>query len=115
LLTNPTAAANGLVTGYYEPLLRGSRNRGKPYLQPVLGVPPDLLTIDLGAVQPELKNLRLRGRLQGNKVVPYYSRAEITKGDQDNAGRTLLWVDDPVELFFLQVQGSGRVRLPTAA
>ncbi|EXI82961.1 MAG: Membrane-bound lytic murein transglycosylase A precursor [Candidatus Accumulibacter appositus] len=112
LLTNPDGSSDGLVTGYYEPLLRGSRSRGKPYLEAVLGVPPDLLRIDLGAVQPELKNLRLRGRLEGNKVVPYYSRAEITKDDPPKGGRVLLWVDDPVELFFLQIQGSGRVRLP---
>ena len=112
LLTNPDGSTGGLVTGYYEPLLRGARTRGKPYLQPVLGVPADLLTIDLGAVLPELKNMRLRGRLDGTKVVPYYSRAEITSREKDNPDRALLWVDDPVELFFLQVQGSGRVKLP---
>ena len=112
LMTNPDGTTKGLVTGYYEPLLRGSRNRGKPYLSPVLGVPADLLTIDLGTVLPDLKNLRLRGRLQGGKVVPYFSRAEITSHEQDYADRILLYVDDPVELFFLQVQGSGRVRLP---
>ena len=112
LLTNPDGSTGGLVTGYYEPLLRGARTRGKPYLQPVLGVPADLLTIDLGAVLPELKSMRLRGRLDGNKVVPYYSRAEITSREKDNPDRALLWVDDPVELFFLQVQGSGRVKLP---
>jgi len=112
LLTNSDGSTGGLVTGYYEPLLRGARTRGKPYLQPVLGVPTDLLTIDLGAVLPELKNMRLRGRLDGNKVVPYYSRAEITSREKDSPDRALLWVDDPVELFFLQVQGSGRVKLP---
>jgi len=111
-MTNPDGTTKGLVTGYYEPLLRGSRTRGKPYLSPVLGVPADLLTIDLGTVLPDLKNLRLRGRLQGGKVVPYFSRAEISSHEQDYADRTLLYVDDPVELFFLQVQGSGRVRLP---
>ena len=112
LLTNPDGTTSGMVTGYYEPLLRGARSRGKPYLQPVLGVPGDLLTIDLGDVLPELKNMRLRGRLQGNKVVPYFSRAEITSRETAYADRVLLWVDDAVELFFLQVQGSGRVRLP---
>ncbi len=111
LLSNPDGTTSGLMTGYYEPLLRGSRTRAKPYLQPVLGVPPDLLTIDLGSVMPELKNLRLRGRLQGNKVVPYFSRAEITSHEKDQADRILLYVDDPVEFFFLQVQGSGRVKL----
>ena len=104
--------ANGLFTGYYEPLLRGSRQRGNGFDQPVRGVPDDLLTIDLSAVFPELKDKRVRGRLEGNKVVPYWSRAEIVaKGDQ-LPGKTLLYVDDPVELFFLQVQGSGRVKLP---
>jgi membrane-bound lytic murein transglycosylase A len=115
LLTNPDGSTNGMVTGYYEPLLRGSRTRNKSYLQPVLGVPGDLLTIDLGDVLPELKNMRLRGRLQGNKVVPYFSRAEITGREKDYADRVLLWVDDAVELFFLQIQGSGRVKLPDGA
>jgi membrane-bound lytic murein transglycosylase A len=112
LLTNPDGTTSGMITGYYEPLLHGSRTRGKPYLQPVLGVPADLLTIDLGDVLPELKNMRLRGRLQGNKVVPYFSRAEITAHEKSYADRALFWVDDAVEFFFLQVQGSGRVKLP---
>jgi membrane-bound lytic murein transglycosylase A len=104
---NPT----GLVTGYYEPLLRGSRARAKGFEQPVRGVPDDLLTIDLTTIYPELKDKRLRGRLEGNKVVPYWSRGEIaTRGDKLPAP-TLLYVDDAVELFFLQVQGSGRVQM----
>ncbi|MCG2575372.1 murein transglycosylase A [Dechloromonas sp. XY25] len=111
-IVNGDGAVNGLVTGYYEPLLRGSRNRMKGYEQPVRGVPDDLLTIDLSAVFPELKDKRVRGRLEGNKVVPYWSRAEIAaKGDR-LPSKTLLYVDDAVELFFLQVQGSGRVKLP---
>jgi membrane-bound lytic murein transglycosylase A len=115
LLTNPDGSTSGTVTGYYEPLLRGSRSYTKAYSQPVLGVPADLLTIELGELLPELKNMRLRGRLQGNKVVPYFSRAEITGREKDYADRVLLWVDDAVELFFLQIQGSGRVRLPDGA
>ncbi len=104
--------AAGLVTGYYEPLLRGSRTRAKGFEQPVRGVPDDLLTIDLGTVFPELKDKRVRGRLEGNKVVPYWSRAEIAARGDKLPARTLLYVDDAVELFFLQVQGSGRVKLP---
>jgi membrane-bound lytic murein transglycosylase A len=69
-----------------------------------------LLTIDLAGVYPALKGMRLRGRLVGNKIVPYLSRAELTHANV-LAGTELLWVDDPVEAFFLQVQGSGRVRL----
>lgn len=105
------ANPNGLVTGYYEPLLRGSRQATRGFEQPVRGVPDDLLTIDLSAVFPELKDKRVRGRLEGNKVVPYWSRAEITARGDRLPGRTLLYVDDAVELFFLQVQGSGRVQL----
>jgi len=111
-LVNPDATTGGTITGYYEPLLRGSRTRTATYSQAVLGVPPDLLTIDLSEVVPDLKNMRLRGRLQGNKVVPYYSRADIVAHEMDFADRVLLWVDDAVELFFLQIQGSGRVKLP---
>jgi membrane-bound lytic murein transglycosylase A len=110
-----SAAGNGpegLVTGYYEPLLSGSRTPDKVYRYPVYGVPDDLLSIDLGNQYPALKGMRVRGRLQGRKVVPYYTRAEIDRGDAAVRGRELLWVDDAVELFFLQVQGSGRVRLP---
>ena len=111
-LVNPDATTSGTITGYYEPLLRGSRTRTATYNQAVLGVPPDLLTIDLSEVVPDLKNMRLRGRLQGNKVVPYYSRADIVAHEADFADRVLLWVDDAVELFFLQIQGSGRIKLP---
>lgn len=105
-------SANGLVTGYYEPLLTGSRTPGKVYRYPVYGVPDDLVSVDLAEQYPELKGMRLRGRLQGRKVVPYYTRAEIERGDAAVRGREILWVDDAVELFFLQVQGSGRVKLP---
>lgn len=108
----------GRLTGYYEPELNGSRTRAEPFTVPLYRVPDDLLTIDLGGVVPELQGRRLRGRLSeagnGRRVVPYWARADI-----DGAGRLrgqeLLWVDDPVEAFFLQIQGSGRVRLASAA
>jgi len=109
---NTDGSAEGLVTGYYEPLLRGSRTSSEAYRFPVYGVPDDLLIVDLTEAQPNLKGMRLRGRLQGNKVVPYYTRAEIERGEAAVRGREILWVDDAVELFFLQVQGSGRVKLP---
>jgi len=110
-LAGSDGATEGLVTGYYEPLLRGSRVRQSPFLFPLYGPPDDLLTIDLSAVNPDLRNFRLRGRLQGRRVVPYYSRAEIEAGAAPVAGKELVWVDDAVEAFFLQIQGSGRVRL----
>ena len=107
----------GRITGYYEPLLDGSRTRGAPYVVPLHKPPADLLTIDLGSLYPELATLRLRGRLlateRGPRVVPYWSRAELT--EERLRGAELLWVADPVEAFFLQIQGSGRVRLPDGA
>lgn len=110
-ISQAEGGTEGLVTGYYEPLLRGSRYLTPQYRFPIYAAPEDLLVVDLSALYPELKNLRLRGRLQGNKVVPYFSRAEIEAGSAPVRGKELVWVDDPVELFFLQIQGSGRVRL----
>jgi membrane-bound lytic murein transglycosylase A len=109
---NPDGTSQGLITGYYEPKLSGSRERTEKFRYPLYGVPDDLLTIELGEVYPELKNMRLRGRLQGNKVVPYYSRADIDNSKAALQGRELFWVSNAVELFFLQIQGSGRIELP---
>lgn len=100
---------DGIITGYYEPLLHGSLKRSERFRYPVHGVPEDLLIVDLGGLYPELKDKRLRGRLDGRRVVPYPARAEIA-AKKINAP-VLAWVDDPVALFFLQIQGSGRVRL----
>lgn len=107
---NPDGTDNGLVTGYYEPLLNGARKRGGVYQTPLYRAPDDLLTVDLGSVYPELKNMRLRGKLVGNKVVPYPARAELTQSSA-LAGSELVWVDNPIDAFFLQVQGSGRVQI----
>ena len=103
-------ASTGLVTGYYEPLLHGARKRGGPYQTPLYKVPDDLVSVDLSGVYPELKNMRLRGKLVGKKVIPYATRADIERATAVT-GKELLWVDDEVEAFFLQVQGSGRVQL----
>lgn len=108
---NADGGNEGLVTGYYEPLLKGSRKPSERYRYPVFGTPDDLLVIDLGAVYPELKTMRLRGRLQGKKIVPYYSRAELTDNPALLQGRELAWTSDAVELFFLQIQGSGRIQM----
>lgn len=99
----------GLVTGYYEPLLKGSLKPSKRYRYPIYTAPAELLTIDLGTTYPELKDLRLRGRLDGRKVVPYYTRAEIMNKPAILNGNEFLWVEDEVELFFLHIQGSGRI------
>ena len=103
----------GLVTGYYEPLLRGSRAPVAPYLTPLYGVPDDLLTVDMTSLYPELKGKRLRGRLVGRTVVPYPSRGDLASSGALR-GKEVLWVDDPIEAFFLEIQGSGRVEINRA-
>lgn len=105
----PDGADTGLITGYYEAMLHGSRKRNGAFQTPLYKVPDDLLVVDLGSVYPQLKNMRLRGRVVGKKVVPYGSRAEIERSGLP--GKELMWVNDPVEAFFLEVQGSGRVQL----
>lgn len=102
---------SGVVTGYYEPLLQGSLQRSDRYRFPLYAVPDDLLTVDLAELYPELKDKRVRGRLDGRRVVPYWPRTDIDSGRAPLAGKELVWVDDPVEAFFLQIQGSGRVQL----
>ena len=115
---NPDGSEQGMITGYYEPKLYGSHTKTVRFRYPLYAAPDDLLTIDLGEAYPQLKDLRLRGRLQGRRVVPYYNRAEIdTKADSPSGAnalkaRELFWVDNAVELFFLQIQGSGRIELP---
>jgi membrane-bound lytic murein transglycosylase A len=104
----PDGATEGLVTGYYEPILKGRRTRAGAFRHPVYGVPDDLIVVDLAELHPELRNLRLRGRLQGQRLVPYYARGEID-GATTFPARPLAWVTDAVELFFLQIQGSGLI------
>jgi membrane-bound lytic murein transglycosylase A len=105
----------GLITGYYEPLLRGSRQPSARFRFPIYGVPEDLLVVDLSDVYPELKSMRLRGRLEGRRIVPYYDRSQIDLGQAALTGKEIAWVDDAIELFFLQIQGSGRIALDDGA
>lgn len=112
-LVQNDGAGNGLFTGYYEPLLQGARQAGSRARYPIYGVPPNLLTIELGDLFPELKGKRVRGRLTSdNKVIPYWTREQIDADPTRINAKTLAWVDDPIELFFLQIQGSGRVQMP---
>ncbi len=101
----------GLITGYFEPLLHGARMPSAEFDTPLYSPPPDLLTVDLSSVYPDLKGKRIRARLDGNKVVPYYSREDLVR-DASLKGHEIVWVDDPLGAFFLEVQGSGRVELP---
>jgi membrane-bound lytic murein transglycosylase A len=111
--TQEDGSAEGMVTGYYEPLLKGDRVRTARARFPLYAAPDDLITVDLASVYPELKNLRLRGRLVGNKLVPYPTRKEIEAGNGNGfKGKPIAWAENPVDLFFLQIQGSGRIELP---
>lgn len=102
-----------LFTGYYEPQLEGRTAPGPQFRYPVYGRPEDLVTIDLGAFGEKYKGRdKLVGRIADRNVLPYHDRREI---DQEGAvfgkAQPLAWVSDPVELFFLHVQGSGKIIL----
>lgn len=101
----------GLFTGYYEPSLRGSRTRSAEYSVPLYRKPSDLLTIDLEAFHDRYAGSRISGRIGDGTFKPYFERAEISQGALDGRQLELVWVDDPVDAFFLQIQGSGRVAL----
>jgi membrane-bound lytic murein transglycosylase A len=111
-ILNPDGSEQGVITGYYEPLLKGSRVKTERFRYPLYAVPDDILEVDLGDAYPQLKGQRLRGRLIGKRIVPYYKRAEIDAGTESLKGHELFWVENAVELFFLQIQGSGRIELP---
>lgn len=102
-------SGQGLFTGYYEPEIRGSRTRQGKYQTPVYGLPTDLIQVDLGQFSQQFKGEHIAGRLSGHTLVPYADRADINARGLP-AARILFWCDDPVALFFLQIQGSGRVQ-----
>lgn len=110
--TIQVADGRGHATGYYEPEIAGSRTRSAAYSQPIYAVPPDLVEVDLGQFSDTLTGKRIRGRVEGGRFVPYASRAQIDGGALAGRNLEIAWAADPVEFFFLQVQGSGRLRLP---
>ena len=102
----------GLNTGYYEPEIAGSRDRAPGYAVPFYRRPADLVDVDLGLFSDGLKGKKVRGRVDGTALVPYYDRAAITGGALAGRGLELAWAADPYEAFFLEIQGSGRLKLP---
>ena len=101
-----------LFTGYYEPQLKGRRSISPEYQYPIFSRPDDLLTIDLGVFSEKFKGEKLIGRTHERTVVPYYDRREIEEnGALYGKAQTLAWVSDPVDIFFMQIQGSGKVIL----
>lgn len=109
--SNIDGTDTGMITGYYQPILKGSRSKSAQYPHPLYAAPNDLITVELDSVFPELKFKRVRGRLVGNKLIPYYNRAEIETDESPLKGREFLYIDDIIDVFFLQVQGSGLVQL----
>lgn len=101
----------GLFTGYYEAELRGSRTRQGPYQTPLRKRPDDLVMVDLSEFRPHLKGERIAGRVVDGRLRPFEDRKAIEGGALDGKGLELVWVDDPVDAFFLHIQGSGRVML----
>jgi membrane-bound lytic murein transglycosylase A len=99
-------AQDGLFTGYYEPELRVSHTAQGSFRTPVYGVPDDLIRVDLGAFRPTLKGEHLAGRVENHMLVPYATRAAIEA--KPFAAPVLFYADDPIAVFFLHIQGSGR-------
>lgn len=99
----------GLFTGYYEPVLRGSRQRSDVFSYPLLARPSDLIQVDLGAFREDLRGKRIAGRISGNSLTPYETRPEIEAGKLGDKTQALVYLDDWIEAFFLHIQGSGRI------
>ncbi len=97
----------GVLTGYYEPELHGSLTKHDQYRYPLYSKPTDMYDIDFGAFYPELKKYHLKARIEGNKVLPYYTRAQ----QEDMNSSAICYVDNKIDAFFLEIQGSGRIQL----
>ena len=103
---------DGLITGYFEPRLLGSRKPTRRFWVPLYKKPGDLVSIDLGDFRQKWKGEQLIGKVKNSKLVPYEERSEIEEGSLKGRNLELLWVEDPVEAFFLHIQGSGSVVFP---
>ncbi|OSZ63262.1 hypothetical protein CAP39_14460 [Sphingomonas sp. IBVSS1] len=106
------AGGKGFATGYYEPEIAASLTQQPGYQVPLYRRPADLIDVPLGDFAPSLKGRTVRGRVEGNRLVPYASRAQIAAGALVGRGLELAWAADAYEAFFLEIQGSGRLRLP---
>lgn len=101
-----------LFTGYYEPFLQGSLRQTETYRYPVYGMPEDLVQIDLSLFSPKFNGERITARIDNRQVLPYFDREDISFDNRlGGKAEVLAWVDSRVDLFFLQIQGSGRIFL----
>jgi membrane-bound lytic murein transglycosylase A len=95
-------------SSYYEPTLSARLTRGATYRYPLYGRPKDLIDVDLGLFDPALQGGRLAGRREGQRLVPYYTRQDIDSlSAMKDQGVEIAWAKDPLDVFFLQVEGSG--------
>jgi membrane-bound lytic murein transglycosylase A len=101
-----------LVTGYYEPIVEAAERPSGTFTVPVLGVPDDLVEVPLEPFAPRFRGERIAGRLAGRRLIPYWTRAEIEGGRLAGRGLEIAWGRDPVDVFFMEIQGSGTLRLP---
>ena len=101
----------GLFTGYYMPLVKGSYTRSTEFSVPIYELPDNLVNIDLGLFLSDLNSSKLVGRVEGHKILPFYTREQINKGALKDTARVLVWVNSPVDRLFLEIQGSGIIEL----
>jgi membrane-bound lytic murein transglycosylase A len=95
-----------LVTGYYQPELPARRTRSERFRYPLYRIPNDLVDVDLSQFCPSCNRKVIQGRVQDGKLIAYYARADIDAGILAGRNDEIAWLDDPVEAFFLHVQGS---------
>jgi len=109
LIKNSKKSNKGLLTAYYEAEIHASYTKSHRYRYPIYATPKDLVVVDLSDIYPELKNYRLRGRLVGNKLLPYFSRKESST--QRLKADILCYCDSKIDKFFLEIQGSGIAKM----
>ncbi len=108
----PDGKSDGLFTGYYEPEIAGAPEKTERATVPIYGKPADLITVDLGQFRDTLQGQRISGRVQDGKLIPYDDRAQIARSGLGTRAPVIAWAEDPVALFVLEIQGSGRIRYP---
>jgi membrane-bound lytic murein transglycosylase A len=102
---------NGLFTGYFMPLLHGSLTKTSKYNVPIYGLPKSMVTANLRLFSADLAHRKIVGRVHHQKVLPFYTRAEINQGVIDGDAPVIVWVDNPLDRLTLEIEGSGVVQL----
>jgi len=109
---NDNGTQTGVITGYFVSALKGSSIRDDVYKYAIYRRPDNMLTVNLKSLYSKLSGMRLRGRVKGSKLIPYFDRAQIDTNPSPLKGNEIIWVKDPIALFFMHIQGSGNIELP---